>query len=449
MSPIGTVRGIFVSMLERYRLPDVRAFWKSNPVPENEHFLPELEGYRYLWERKGLLPLYYLEQINAALVEFLAHRKESSEGFYNERHFRFEQGGMWAAPESLAWLKDFIPTLYTRPDPKLIIANMLCQWAKKALPGSDCQLPYCDQGEDWVEAVLALAPDASFRFRVPYVFSRSTMYGMNIFPRFMGFSAYEKTGLLADCLHPGEIVKDIPWKVEDGVFFLDGTRYGRVVPFMEWDGVCAWKFQGLTVPNRPSILMERSYVSPDTGWTALMEGTIYDAPLFAARLGFPRQKTPLGNSIPKDFLSNILGGMTLEESEEWRKIEATYRGLEREVEAALKDLQRAAGEVLAFEYRANTQALILNGKVVICGVPAKIFRRIVLASQGGQSTFNFRAFKYDPEIFPDSKRSSFETRWNRLREKLSQEAPQIHLDKSRKGEFVFSSDRPLEFQELL
>jgi hypothetical protein len=424
-------------MLERFNMEEFRRFWQALPIILEGKPLPEAEGYRYLWEEQGLIHLHYIEEVNSALHNFLFNLGMSHYQFYNEGHFRFKQGGMWSARESLGWIKNLLPSLYNQPDPKMTIMKLVCEWGKRAAPGADSELPFLRIDEDWVSAIYAFAPNGKANFRCPFLFSRSTMLGMKLFPKFLGLTPFEETQVIADCLHPDDILKNVSWTLSDSVFYINGTRYGTLVQFHNWAGLLNLRFTQTTIPEREVILIEVDYYCPTLGIKLLSNSCVYDAPIFLARIGYRRISQNHADELNQDYLANILEGLSLGNSPEWIILKRKYHELLELVEAKLR-----------FEYRPSSQLMLLNGKTLIGGVPAMILRKILTGWTKGQTQFDFRTFKHDPEIFADSKRSSFETRWNRLQEKLNTESPQLKLEKSGKGEFSFKVACPVEYFDL-
>jgi hypothetical protein len=225
--------------------------------------------------------------------------------------------------------------------------------------------------------------------------------------------------------------------VEGREFFIDSVRCGRVVKFSEWALRENLHFEGTPIPDRDVILMEQDFHCPVRKSVVMVTGCVYDAPLNMVRLQYPHNTDLKEFGASTVYLQHVVSQMTREEFKEWKCLEASYG-----------KLLAAAEEKLFFEYRSESQSIFLNGKTLISGVPAKILRKILVAQGNGQASFDFRSFKYDPAIFPNPEDSGFETRWNRLQEKLHETTPYVRLEKSGKGEFIFKCDCPLAFQDL-
>ncbi|HKP95499.1 MAG TPA: hypothetical protein VJ385_07065 [Fibrobacteria bacterium] len=434
--PGGPIRGVLLMMLEQMPIEEIRSFWRSHVITIDGKKLLEGELYRHLWENKDGLRQYHVEMIYSSLQYFLWCRGRSIESFITERFYRLEQGGIWKSSEHIAWSKDFLPQLYKDPDPMLTLEKALCHYCTRAVPGSDCRIAYLKVDEGWIESVFSFAFDAQFHFRNLFLFSHISLVGARIFPGLFGLPEFEKVRPLADCLHPAHILWGKDWEIKKGRFFIEGDPYGELVRFSEWSRSQSLQFQGINVPERDVILMDRDYLCPLRRSPVLLQNCIYDAPLYLARIGFPRKANfeQFGGATP--YMDKILSGLTKDDTEEWQRLGKKYH-----------ELLQASSEKLVFEYRALSQALLLNGKTLISGVPAKILWKILVANGQGQSSFDFRAFKYDPEIFADSKRSSFETRWNRLRTKLAEATNRVHMEKIGRGKFAFHAECPIEFQE--
>jgi hypothetical protein len=209
------------------------------------------------------------------------------------------------------------------------------------------------------------------------------------------------------------------------------------VPFRQWALPLELRYSGTPAPDREIILMESDFHCPIRGIKVLIKGCVYDAPLFLARIGFPRRSPADGGGMNRDFLANILEAFSLKETPEWLVLNGRF-----------KELLGKAQANLIFEYRRSSQLMLVNDQTLISGVPAMILRKILAQWQKGQTRFDFRAFKHDPEIFPDPKRANFETRWLRLQEKLQAEVPELKVEKSGKGEFILSVDCPVEMREI-
>jgi hypothetical protein len=430
----GTVRGTFLSMLERYGLEEVRTFWRSLPILHEGGFLPEAEGYRFLWEHRDKVHAYYLEEVNEALMEFLLRRGESHLDFFDERHFRFEHGGIWSNEENLNWIRKDLEDFYTTEDLMGTMLQFACQWAMKAVPGALCQIPLTVRKGNKVRSIFAFAPDGSYRYRCPYLFSRSTLMGLKMFPRFVGLTVFEEARILADCLHPGQILRGVEWDIQDGIFLIEGAPYGRVGRFKDWALEREIEFKGPPIPDRDIVRMERAFKCPIRKIEVLSEGSVYDAPLFLANVGY-HQAFSSGSS--RDFLKNIVEGLSRQNQDGWSDIESAY-----------SSLLGIAERKVRVEYRRTSQTILVDGKTLIAGIPAMILRKVLVAHINGQGRFYFRTFKHDRELFNDYKQTSFETRWKRLRERLEAEADlHIRLEKSGRGEFILRLERALDFRE--
>ena len=437
LATCGTVRGTLITMLDRYELDEVRDFWRNLPIVVNEKKYNEADGYRYLWEEQGWVHVHYLEEVNIHLMDFLYKKGENHYQFFNEKHYRFNQGGLWSAKENLSSVKSHLADLYTKPDPKFTLLELASKWGNMAVPGSVSELQFLRLDEREVSAIFSFAPDGTFGFRCPFLFSRSTMLGMQMLPKLLKFTPFEETTLLADCLHPDEILRNAELTVADGEFHINGIRHGIVVPFSAWSRSIGFKYNGNPIPERDVILMESDFHCEVRGIPVLSKGCIYDAPIFLARVGYPRLPKTDGGERKQEILDNILNGLSLGNSSDWMELERKF-----------KELIQRAEEKVVIEYRRSSQLMLMNGNALISGVSAMILRKILMGWVKKQSRFDFRAFKHDPEIFHDSKRSSFETRWNRLRAKLLKSSPQLLLEKAGKGEFTFNVKCPIEFHDL-
>ncbi len=377
--PCSPARGLLLGMLERFSIPEIRAFWQAHPLVVQDRQLSELEGYRYLWKATGMMNQYYWNEVNHSMDAFLRERGIRLDDMFGPHYYRIDQGGIWTLTETITWVKNFLPKLYLDPEPMLSVEQALCGWGMQAVPGSSCQIPYLKKTKDRIETVFSFAPDGEFRFRSFFYYDPTIFSGMCVFPNYFGLPPFEEARMVADCRHPDHVLWETPWEIRNGAFLIEDERFGTVVDYSAWASAMNLKFQGTPVPDRKVILMEKDYRCRSRDSVVLREGCIYDAPLYLARISYPRLSnlSRFGNS--QVYLDNVLRSISFPESDAWRKLEQKYA-----------DLLDAAGKKLIFEYRTAAQSISIDGKILMAGVPAKILWKILLANRSGQNTFDFR-----------------------------------------------------------
>jgi hypothetical protein len=179
------------------------------------------------------------------------------------------------------------------------------------------------------------------------------------------------------------------------------------------------------------VAILEDYVCPLRKRVVLHAGCAYGAPVLVARF----QWKPV-HPDPEAYLRPLTLELTSRDSE-------TLALTERRQQ----ELVAAAERTVAVEYQTARDSISLDGAILFSGTPARILRHILRRYVAEhKDTFEFRDFKYDPDITRDPKQSGFETRLGRMVEKLSG-TDCLRIDKVGRGKLRFGSLVPLTFRE--
>jgi hypothetical protein len=429
--PIGPARILYLATLDLLPVPALRRFWQAHPLTQDGKTLSEAELYRALWGHLGTISADYCQTIWNDAEHFLNENGISGEQVIRNKIFRLNQQGMWKASHVLAWIKELLPQLYRDPNPMLTLLHILGRWSEGAFPGSWGGVPRHREVGGEQEAVSAWAPSRTFAHRFYYAVDLHSVPFHRSLPTYFGLPAYDEVRLIADCRSATDLLWDQPSSVEGDAFRINGRTVGRLVEFSRWAREEGLLFE-IEVPDCTVVRMEESHHCARRRRVVLYEGCVYSAPLYLASFRF-RSESPQGSyGRASDYLNQITADMLRSDEGDWGPFEDVHRSL-----------LEAAETRLAFELVPDSEMLKLNGKTLMSGVPAKILWKILCSYVGGQSTFDYRTFKHDPTLFRDPKRTSFEVRLNRLREKLARDVPSLKLEKTREGEFSVSADCPV------
>jgi hypothetical protein len=433
---IAPASALYVATMDVLDVSAIREFWLAHPLERGGRLLSEVELYRALWRIEGTISAHYCQWIWNDIEPFLYRHGMRGEGLIRDEILRMNQSLMFKASHVLGWIKETLPNLYRDSNPMLTVVDILGSWSEGAFPGSWCETLRHRRHGGWDEAVSAWipSPDFSFRFFYP-VELHSTPFHKAI-PRYFGMPPYDQARPIADCRPLSAILWNESVEIQAEVCVVDGRRVGDVIAFSEWLRQEELDLKRARIPDWPVIRIDRDYVCPKRERVVLLEGCVYDAPLYLASFRFRSDVSLQAFSNAGAYLDKITNELLQSDEAAWAPFVAIH-----------EQLIASAEEKLSFEFLRGADALRLNGKTLFTGVPARLLFKILVAHTRGQKTFDYRSFKLDPELFRDPKRTGFEVRFRRLLERLARDAPALKLQRTREGQFEVSASCPILLSE--
>ncbi len=426
------LKALYSVMLTEFDLESVREFWKARISDLSaDGRIKEEELYQRLWQENGTFPLDFVQTTMDCLEQFTVWKSANILGIVDKMCLRVNRGSVIPGKLLLHWLKPALPLLLRAADPRDFLFKAMALVSERYIPGCINRAIRVEKNQGFTTAWVLYIPDKKFSGLYP---SDYHLFGAQIicrYPRALGGTPIDESFPIADMRKLKEILWQVDHHLVGDIFFIAGKPFGRKKRLHDHCAFLLPELKKVKVPDSEIIVIEKEYYCPLRQRIVLFPACGYEAPTHIEGFRWKKAGKIHGriDSLVDDLIAEELGVL--------KSVERIHLHL----------LEQVAFRII-FEYHSEAQAILLNGKTLISGVPAKILRKILLANEKGQTTFDFRSFKYDQDIFSNTKNSSFETRWNRLRDKLAEATSLVRLEKTGIGEFSFKSNCPVEFQEI-
>lgn len=427
------LRSVLCALLRTGSLEQVRRFWRAHPLSADGRTFTEAELYQYLWDESGTTPIRYFAEVLSDAERYVHELDLDVAAFAERIHFHVNRGSYVGAKKVLGVVASILPDLLEADDPHFAILRVTAGICK--LDFRDAIVHFVRSGDSPQCAYGFFVPDPAFE--APALFDPNLYANRNFqaFPQAFFLPPYTSVWHPVDAQPVEVTILEREWSLgegDGGVLTIAGQAYGRrmlLSEFLRREEIPRAPF---THPDVHVVSIDRPYLCPIRRRVVLHERTAYGAPFYVVRLHW--EKATLD-------ASKFLNPVVREISEEAFAEDAELIDLHRQLIAASE-------RRLVFEYSTRAQAVLLDGKVVVSGVPALILRKILIDYEKGQRSFDHRAFKYDGDIFPDPKATNFELRLSRLKGKLSEATDLARIERTREGEFAFHADCVVELRNV-
>jgi hypothetical protein len=426
-------RSMYLVMLNDFPLEWIAEFWNAHPL-----VLPgrKLEGpalLRFLWDRKGQVPVHWDCEVANAVEPFVVSKDLVGFDFTKRMLYRNNSGSYIPGRKILSWFYPVMSTAFSVLDGRDMVFKLCTVYSERIWQGHLHRRVKRVELGGWIESWMAYIPDRTFRDRIEFNFDYLAGDQIQSAPKVFRLPAFEEISYMADLRTPERVLWTGCAEMRGDALYIDGERYGHATTFHGFTASNGLDLGEFSPPDGEVILMEKEYRCPERRRAVLHAGCAYGAPLYLTRIR--HRKTP-------DKASNLLGDLIADsELEEEDLFESELR--KRHLELVGRMEAKAV-----FAYDAGTQSMSLNGKHFLKNVPAVILQRILIAyTTGGKHEFEYREFKNDFEISLGQKNANFEIRFYRLLEKLERAGAGLSIRRLERGRFAIKADVRIEYRE--
>ena len=255
-------------------------------------------------------------------------------------------------------------------------------------------------------------------------------------PNLFGLPAFDEAVIRSDSRDPLSMLPQGAAREEGHLLVVDGKPAGRKIGFMDWSRGQGHVWDGPKPPNRPVILMDLDYFCPLRNRVLLHAGCVYRAPGYIVSIRFAKDPPGDRSLRPEGFLDQVVANLRENTNQEFRETRARHQSLLRECNAGLR-----------LNFGRSCRILRLNEQVLCSGVSASILAKMIAVFlKEGRNRFDYREFKYDPALFHDPKRTSFETHLARLESKLSKSTAGVSIVRTDRGRIELKVHGNIELQ---
>lgn len=419
-------------MLLDFTVSEVREFWKDNPLTVDGVELDEIDQYRFFWESGNYIPFEYALTIFNTLPVFLLKRGDSLSKFI-ERTIKTSLVDFLLPIREI--LKVIEPFVYNAPKPLDMRHFILCLFNRiyrVAVPGSTFRLVCHQESKCHNRGILLLSYDTKYEKK--FYFDVASWKGifLKLSPQIINLPSYEQVSTIADC-RTINMVLDSTGVNEittlDNNVYINGEKYGKemdVTSFLTQQHI---SIKNCVIPSDKIVLIEQDFYSPQQKEPVLKKNTAYGTPFYLLEVVYERKE-----KSPRRFLTELL-----EKS-------IKHQLLLNKSVILHNNLLRACRNTFTLTYSKDHQVVSLNGKRLVGGTQAKIFRKIIRAYiYDKQKEFQYYEFVRDPNIYLDPYKPNMYIRIKRLTRKLQESCPSIKIIPQCQGKFSITHDGEIVF----
>ncbi len=425
-------RASYVTMLQLFPREWILEFWEAHPIVYPDKILIGAELLHFLWHCEGKIPLRWNYYVVNDLEPFLISKGVSPNKFIEKLLYRNNAATYFPGKEILAWFYPLMQKAFNATDTHDMVFDLISVCTEKYLPGHIHRRVKKVEGKKSVQSYLVYIPDKTFTHA--FNFNFDFVVGPQILkaPKILGLAPFAQLQYLSDIRSINNILPDHSVRVKGQQLWINGECYGHKIAFTDFLKSHELSLAKYKIPAAQVILMEKDFFCPLRQRILLHAQCVYSAPIYMTCV--KHQKVQLKNGL---FLKHLV-----EDAAQHEKIFAG--ALMRKHQNLISQLEAN----IVFIYRPQEVQLILNGKIFLKTVSAKILRNILIELiHKGKKEFEYRSFKKDQNLLAGQKKPNFEIRLYRLKAKLETQKIGLHIVINGQGSFSVHADAKIDFHE--
>lgn len=415
---------------------EVRQFWRENPLVVGGQRCNELETLKRLLSRSGKVSTESYCQTLRSCEHLCARNNVSLESFVDFIFNRLEHGN--ALPGSVL-LRFIVPAMHAitgEGDIRKMGIRMGSRSIKVSTKQGLFEVVGGIEDESHYTDIILFHFDSSFSTKFS-PFDANVWMGMKVkySPCFFGAPAFEEVKMISEqrtideTLSSGHTLHST-----DDLLYLNDKPLARKISFKSF--LDKWNIDLQIYPVQsmlPVYEMLVDYHCPIQKRVVLHKGSVYGAPVPLLYVRYHKLTNLEPHTIVK---KTVIHGTT--DKSIWREIEKKHR-----------DLIEQMKQLFHFTFESDKDRMMVNDKVLIKGVPARILHLMLKSKiDEGKTVFERREFLYNEDIVTDRYNTGFELRLQRLTAALSRKCPAIRINRIARGAYQLQVEGEFTYKEI-
>lgn len=434
---------LYAGMLLEIPLNKVREFWLNHPLPNKKEANDPGMVFHKIWQEKDHTSLKYCINVLNDVEPFLLSNGINPVEFITDSFYKINRGMLISAQSLLQWGKPYLSLFFVEKDLRALILRLLNYFSQRLTSEVFHKVIKHDSEEKWNSATILIMqaqPQKILKLQrmvyekkfLPYDCELWTGMLVQSIPYCMNLPPFEELRMISDCRTVEQIIPDLPVVVKNSSLLINGGSYGKILSFNDFALKVPLDLIKYNIPSQPVVVMEKDYYCPERKRVILHTGCAYGAPVYLYNLRYIR-----GVKKPDEFMSSIIDEATDNLKSSWAEVHAIHQTM----------LETVTNEANIIYYNAE-ESISINGKHLIKFVPAKIFRKMLIAYLSkGQTLFEHREFIRDKEIICDPLNPNLHIRIRRLKDTLNKGFPAISIINEARGRIRFQVGSKISYKE--
>ncbi len=421
---------IYCGTLLSFPRSKVRSFWAKHPLSLGHKSFSDTELLNFFWNSSSNVPISYISEVLGDLEFALSSSNISADLFLRRLYDHVGSGSFLPTKKLLSISKHLIESFVRSIDLRTHLLRNLHEVNRYFAPDTPHSLNSLKEMDGLIRAVMILIPDRLFRNRYPgldpFTWIVSTVKNA---PANLGLEPFERVSMLSDNRHIDEILangEDL--QLIDSCFLINGEEYGQITSFTDFCKRNAIKPGHFGFETCSVLEITRDYICPVRKRTVLHKGCCYGAPVYFYSVSYKKSHQKKG------FLQKAIEN-TQKEKQSWVELERMHQ-------EAIKT------EELCFVFDKKEQAISVNHKYLVKGIPARILSRMISQFvDGSRSAFSYSEFLHDREVITEPSNPNLAIRFSRIVSILDKKLPQFSLIKAGRGKLAVKTHCAIKFVE--
>jgi hypothetical protein len=421
------LKSVYATMLQEFTFEQVVEFWNNLPMEVAGKPVSQGDLFRHLWTSEKTSTKEYVARVLDCVEWFLVRHGYDVPVFMERLAFRINEGTPVPGKTLITWMKPVLKTIFFATDLRLKVLQLMAYTAEQFIPGSYREVLRVEREGSFTLAWCLFAPDSNLSIRWPY---HSELIGLKLManaPKVLGLPPFEDIRNLSDTGIIEHILWDEKVSVEGNRMFINGEECGESVSFHAYVKRLGFNLDHLKSPDLQVTLMHKPFYCPLRKREVLHKDCAYGAPVW---IGMIRYATRI------DDQENALHHMIEDMEDTWGE----------ELENRHARLLEMLAEKADFVYLQEANIMLLNGNLLIKGVPAGLLAYMLRAFRdAGKTEFFLSDFKKDTDILT-RKLPNLEAFLEKLRDRLATRSMKVSI-LAGKGRRTLKADCPVHFTE--
>jgi hypothetical protein len=431
------LRLIHGGLIMHFPLAEVRQFWRENPLVVGGRRCDELETLRRLMSGGSKVSTESYCRTLVSCEDLCARNDVPLESFVDFIFNRLEHGN--ALPGSVL-LRFIVPAMHWitgEGDIRKMGVRMGSRSIKISTKQGLFEVVGGMEDENYYTDIILFHFDSSFSTHFS-PFDASVWMGMKVkySPCFFGAPPFEEVKMISEQRTIDETLpSDHTLRSADDLLYLNDKPLARKISFKSFLDKWNIDFRKYPVPSMlPVYEMLVDYHCPIQKRVVLQKGSVYGAPVPLMYVRYRKLTTLEPHTIVK---KTVIHG-------------TTNKSIWSEIEKKHHDLIEQMKQPFHFTFESGNDRMLVNGKVLIKGVPARILNLMLKSKvDEGKTVFERREFLYNDDIVTDRYNTGFELRLQRLTAALSRKCSAIRINRIARGAYQLQVEGEFTYEEIL
>jgi hypothetical protein len=338
---------------------------------------------------------------------------------------------MTNAPDALHFIEPFFHQVFQEPNLYHFAFKVISKIHTTQIPESSYKLINHEVDETKGMGTMQLLYDRENLQKYAYDITIWKSFIIKNATAFINIPPFNSVTVKSETRTIETILEHCEYTIQDGILTIGEQKMGTQMLFSEFIESNSHYKDAFSPDGWSGFLVEEDFYSEKQQRLLLRKGCFYNAPVVLMDISYTLQE-----QTTERILKNITKSMQPIDTSENEQYLHFFEKHNEFIESVNGNLE--------IVYHSEQNKILINGNYFSKNFPATLLYYLCREyTERNRTNFLYKDIVMDPLFYIDTKKPNLTVRIKRLKEKLSEEFPQLNITHSGRGEFTFGADCPL------